>query len=248
MFNQLRKKAFWGIGGILLLQLALVLGAKVVAEIVHEVFGHGLFVLLFGGEITEVHISPLWPYELSYIRWKGGFEPWQLPWLQGGGILICLVVTLCLQAVLLLRPSGDWRLSSPPFWLSFWAFLNPAGYLILGGISPFGDVAALIGMGVLDRMQSLAIGLLVFVLSHVSLTKIWLDILILAGIESWRSLRISLCMLWLIVPLTTAAFAIGRGQPSVHLLLSVIPVILAAITPSIPWKRREKVGQDRNPA
>jgi len=106
MFNQLRKKAVWGIGGIPLLQLALVFGAKVVAEIVHEVFGHGLFVLLFGGEITEVHISPLWPYELSYIRWKGSFEPWQLPWLQGGGILICHVVTLFLQAVLLLRPSG----------------------------------------------------------------------------------------------------------------------------------------------
>jgi len=97
-------------------------------------------------------------------------------------------------------------------------------------------------MGVLDRMQSLAIGLLVFVLSCVSLTKIWLNVLISAGIESRRSLRISLCLLWLIVPLTAAAFAIGRGQTSVHLLLNVIPVILATITPSIPWKRRVKVG------
>lgn len=248
MFNQLRKKAVEGISGIILLQLTLALGAKVIGEVVHEVFGHGLFVLLFGGEITEVHISPLWPHELSYIRWTGSFEPWQYRWIQGGGILICLAVSFSLQAALLLRASGDWRLSSSPFWFSFWAFLNPAGYLIIGGIRPFGDVAALIGMGVLNRMQSLAIGLLVFVLSYASLTKIFLDILSLAGIESRRGLLVSLRLLWLIVPLTTVAFAIGRGQPSAYLLLALIPVILANITPSIPWKRREKGGQYRNPA
>jgi len=40
---------------------------KILSEVVHEVFGHGLFVLLFGGEITGLRISVLWPYELSRI-------------------------------------------------------------------------------------------------------------------------------------------------------------------------------------
>jgi len=40
---------------------------KIAGEFVHEVFGHGLFVLLFGGRIIQVYLSILWPYELSYI-------------------------------------------------------------------------------------------------------------------------------------------------------------------------------------
>jgi hypothetical protein len=36
----------------------------VLAGIIHEVLGHGLFILLFGGKITNVHISFLWPFEL----------------------------------------------------------------------------------------------------------------------------------------------------------------------------------------
>ncbi len=38
---------------------------KGISEFVHEVMGHGFFVLLFGGQITSVHISLTWPYELS---------------------------------------------------------------------------------------------------------------------------------------------------------------------------------------
>ncbi len=39
---------------------------KILGEVIHEVMGHGLFILLFGGTITRVHISILWPYEPSF--------------------------------------------------------------------------------------------------------------------------------------------------------------------------------------
>ena len=35
---------------------------KILGEVIHEVMGHGLFILLFGGTITRVHIALLWPY------------------------------------------------------------------------------------------------------------------------------------------------------------------------------------------
>lgn len=38
---------------------------KIVAELTHEILGHGFLVLLFGEEITRIYISVLWPYNLT---------------------------------------------------------------------------------------------------------------------------------------------------------------------------------------
>lgn len=214
--------------------LFLAFAMKVIGEFVHEVMGHGFFVLLFGGEIVRVHISLLWPYEFSSIGWNGNFQTWQLPWIDGGGILVCLIVSCVLQTLLFLRIVNDWRFSSPLFWLSFWAFLNPTGYLILGGISPFGDVAALIAEGVLTQRSSLVIGLIIFLVAFFSLSKIFMDLLLSVDIiRDVRDLRISLSLFWLLIPLTTAITLIGREQPLFYLPVSFIPVMLALITPSI---------------
>ena len=214
--------------------LFLAFAMKVIGEFVHEVMGHGFFVLLFGGEIVRVHISLLWPYEFSSIGWNGNFQTWQLPWIDGGGILVCLIVSCVLQTLLFLRIVNDWRFSSPLFWLSFWTFLNPTGYLILGGISPFGDVAALIAEGVLTQRSSLVIGLIIFLVAFFSLSKIFMDLLLSVDIiRDVRDLRISLSLFWLLIPLTTAITLIGREQPLFYLPVSFIPVMLALITPSI---------------
>lgn len=78
---------------------------KKIAEIIHEIFGHGLFVLLFGGEIVNVHISILWPYELSYINWRlpSTVTHLQLVWIYAGGIVICLFVSFLVQTFLFLK-------------------------------------------------------------------------------------------------------------------------------------------------
>jgi len=214
--------------------LFLAFAMKVIGEFVHEVMGHGFFVLLFGGEIVRVHISLLWPYDFSSIEWKGNFQTWQLPWINGGGILVCLIVSCVLQTLLFLRIVNDWRFSSTLFWLSFWTFLNPTGYLILGGISPFGDIAALIAEGALTQVSSLVIGLIIFLIAFFSLSKIFRDLLLSVDIiRDIKDLRISLSLFWLLIPLTTAIMLIGRGQPLFYLPLSFIPVMLALIAPSI---------------
>ncbi|HIE18928.1 TPA: hypothetical protein EYP75_04300 [Candidatus Bathyarchaeota archaeon] len=145
---------------------------KIAGEFVHEVIGHGLFVLLFGGRIIRVYLSILWPYELSYIRWSGNLENWQIIWIEGGGILTCTIVSVILQILLLLNVVKNWRMLTPIFWLAFWTFLNPAGYLILGGISLFGDIVALIARGALTRTSSIMIGLAIFLGSFISISII----------------------------------------------------------------------------
>ncbi len=208
---------------------------KIIGEFVHEVMGHGFFVLLFGGKIVRVYISLLWPYELSNIVWNGNFEAWQMSWIDGGGILVCLIVSCVLQISLLLGIVRDWRFSSPLFWLSFWTFLNPTGYLIMGGIRPFGDVAALIGEGVLTQGTSIAMGLIIFLAAFFSLSKIFRDMFLKVGIiRKIRDLQISLSLFWLLIPLTTAMTLIGLKQPLFYLPVSFIAIILALFAPSIP--------------
>ena len=94
---------------------------KIVGEVVHEILGHGLFVILFGGIITDVKISILWPYELSWIHWQHNIDLTknELIMIHAGGILICLLVSYALQSYLLLQSKLNWKISSLLFWISF---------------------------------------------------------------------------------------------------------------------------------
>lgn len=137
--------AFFIVAGLLM---------KVAAEVMHEVGGHGLYVLLFGGRILGVHISLLWPFQTSYIRWSHpSLGPLERGLIVGGGILNCLIVSFALQLFLLLRPQ-PWRLAFPLLWFSYWNYISSTGYLISWGYGPYGDVLELINMGILTRFSS----------------------------------------------------------------------------------------------
>jgi len=211
---------------------------KITGEFIHEVVGHGLFVLLFGGRITKVYLSILWPYELSYIGWSGNFESWQLIWIEGGGILVCTTISITLQVILLLDVAKHWRWLISLFWLAFWTFLNPAGYLILGGISPFGDVAALIARGVLTKISSIILGLAVFLGSFISISKSLCNILSKAdALKGLKAFRLSLTLFWLIIPSITLLYCLKAKQPfqcmEIAGTLSLLPAIVAFMSATL---------------
>ena len=241
-------------GKFLVVFISLAFAMKVVGELIHEVMGHGFFILLFGGQIARVHISLLWPYELSSItpnQPKGGFEAWQLTWIDGGGILVCLIVSCVIQALLLFKIVKNWPLSTLLLWLSFWTFLNPTGYLIIGGIRPFGDVAALIAKDVLTQEISLVIGLLIFIAAFFSISKILMDLLLsLDLIRGVKELRVSISLFWLVIPIVTAVYCLGTSQPLFHLqvftTISFAPVLVAFLIPSIPLRIFDKVKSNND--
>lgn len=211
---------------------------KVLGEVVHEVMGHGVFVLLFGGDIVRVHIALLWPYEFSYISSNGFFAAWQRTWIHGGGILVCYIVSFALQALLLLKNVKAWWLAASLFWLSFWTFLSSTGYLITGGLRPYGDVAALIADGVLTPVTSLLLGLFIFIAGFFALSKILMDLLKeIHVIRSIRELRVALALFWLLIPVITAVYCLGRRLPLGYLqlftTLSAMPVLVATVTPNL---------------
>lgn len=145
---------------------------KIAGEVVHEMLGHGFYVLLFGGTNKRIKISLLWPLKTSYIWWSTpGLGAAQEALVVGGGILNGLILSFALQAFLLLRPR-PWRYAVPLIWLAFWAYLSSTGYLIAGALGSFGDVGRLIGIGVLTLASSFALGLALFTVGFVSISII----------------------------------------------------------------------------
>jgi hypothetical protein len=205
---------------------------KIIGEFIHEVMGHGFFVLFFGGKIVHIHLSILWPYELSYIGWSGNFMHWQQAWIAGGGILVCLIVSGVLQALLLFKMIKDWRLSTMLLWLAFWTFINPTGYLIIGGVMPFGDIVSLIEFGVITQLSSLLVGLIIFFVSFLSLSKILIIQLTINNlVKNIKELRLSLALFWTTIPIITAMACLGMRLPihylQIFMILSLIPLLEA---------------------
>lgn len=181
---------------------------KIASEAIHELLGHGSIVLIFGGQIADFYISILWPFELSHIDWVlPGETSSQTVWIIGGGVLVSSILSFLIQ-MLLLRKKSRWQLSVPLFWLSFWCYASVAGYLILGGISPFGDIQKLIQLGVLSQVSSIAIGVMIFLAGFITLSIILHETLnpFLGLNTKWAILAF-----WSIMPTLPILTAVGRG-------------------------------------
>jgi hypothetical protein len=202
---------------------------KVVSEVVHEVFGHGLFVLLFGGKITGLYISVLWPYDFSYISWSlpGTVDSLQRAWITGGGILMCMCLSFITQTFLRVKKKLQWYLTVTLFWFAFWTLVNSTGYLIIGGFKPFGDVLELIRLGVLTSGLSLIIGLTVFALGFVILS--WILVRILSEVFTSSKARYGVTAFWLLIPVLVMVMLANPEHrlEAYYIPLSFIPALLS---------------------
>ncbi|MFX1534275.1 MAG: hypothetical protein ACFFDI_08650 [Promethearchaeota archaeon] len=198
---------------------------KILGEVVHELLGHGFFCLLFGGQIKSYYISLLWPYELSSVSCDiPNATLSQRIWILAGGILNCLILSYLLQILLLWKQTRS-QFSFPLFWLSFWCYINATGYLIIGGVSPFGDVAALIAYGVLTPPLALLIGTVLFLIGFFLLSEILRRTLspVLGEQSSWGILTF-----WFIIPVLVGLTMLGRGMFNIFFVFfSIVPVLFS---------------------
>ena len=180
---------------------------KLISETLHEV-GHGIFVMAFGGKVLKIFISVLWPLQRSWIRWSlpENIGSWELSLIYAGGILTCLVVSFSLQAYLHLK-KNPWIISLPLAWLSFWCFLNGAGYLILGGLVSYGDIRDLIKLGCLTNISSIVIGLILFAIGFPSLSKIFFNIF--SRKFSEKGSMIASMLFWMQIPVYCFIFLLS---------------------------------------
>jgi len=154
---------------------------KVVSEFIHEM-GHVSTVLLLGGEVLGVSIRAEWPFTLSHTRWiipnPTGVN---LTLIAVAGIVFETVTSITGQAILLLRKEIKSVCSVSIFWLSFWTYLSPVVYLLMGALHPFGDVLDLVDAVQVPRLLIGGAGAALFVSSTYSLSlilrNIFLDLL-----------------------------------------------------------------------
>jgi len=201
---------------------------KIVGEAVHELLGHGALALLFGGRVTDFYISLIWPYEFSYVRLSiPDATSSQMMWVIGGGILVSAVVSYSVQAFLLWKKLR-WEFSVPLFWLSFWCYVNATGYLIVGGVYPFGDVEELIHLGVLTSSLALVIGAALFLVGFFIISGILRRTL---ATFLKKKTRWWILAFWFIIPALVGLTKAGRGI--FHILLvpfSLIPILLSYLS------------------
>lgn len=202
---------------------------KIVSEFIHEVCGHGVFVLLFGGKIRSVYISVLWPYELSYIKWSlpNDVGSVQMAWLYGGGIFACLLTSFVIQFILFWKKKVLWFWSIMLFWLAFWTLLNSTGYLIIGGLVPFGDVEELISLGVFTAYSSLLCGLLLFAAGFIALS--WILRKVFKEVYSLKKASFAVSLFWFIIPLLVIMIIVSpeRDLGWSYLPFSFIPFFMS---------------------
>lgn len=144
----------------LLLFLALGPATIIVGEAVHEVLGHCLFIYLLGGRVLGFQISPLAPYIPSRLLWEAeGVPLFHKVLIASSGIIASLLFSF---ALLLAsgRMKTDWRGEAFLFWLSFWTFVNPVSYMLVGLFLPFGDISLLMEMGVASNLYIGFLGLI----------------------------------------------------------------------------------------
>jgi len=198
---------------------------KIVGETVHELLGHGSFVLLFGGQVTDFYISLLWPVEFSYVGWSlPSASLVQRAFIISGGILVSSILSYSIQTLLLLK-QFRWSLSVPLFWLSFWCYINATGYLIIGGVSPFGDVEELIHIGVTTSYLAAIIGTVLFLAGFFFFSEILRRTLTTFLKEE---ARFGILAFWCIIPVLVTLTLLGREMFHIVLVLaSLIPILLS---------------------
>ncbi len=127
---------------------------KYVSEWTHEFLGHCGFGWLAGGFPQSWYVSWIWPLEFGYanVTFPFGIGTTPRAIMMIGGIAACLIAALLSHSVVfLISRKKILPISSIStkkliifhilFWYGFWAFANSIGYLILGGLTNFGDIA-----------------------------------------------------------------------------------------------------------
>ncbi len=104
---------------------------------IHELLGHGLWALLMGANRIEVYVSWL---GFGWCKWSPSLSGSAKAIAVAGGLLNTFIIGIVILAFLYMAPKrGSFYLRFTLFCLGFWATITQASYLVLGGITGYGD-------------------------------------------------------------------------------------------------------------
>jgi hypothetical protein len=218
---------------------------RIFSEIIHEVFGHGLVTILFGGSIEAVHISLITPFDTSYITLDQSnltYEQYLIA--VSGGMIVDLTLSFLLQGILLLRQL-DWKLATPTIWLAYWTHSNDTGIILGNALTGGeGDMTGLIEAGIISSSFALLLGIFLYFLGFFMISIIIRRLLVKNSIEKPK-VKYYILIFWMIVPFNIVLYIIRTGFVST-IIIGIIPVITSYILefqvlPRLNNRRNNKV-------
>ena len=145
---------------------------KIFSEFIHEM-GHTFTVMMLGGKILGISIRAEWPFTLSHTKWVlPNPSNMELALIAVAGILFETVTSIVGQSILFRRRRIRPVYAISLFWLSFWTYLSPVVYLIIGAIHPFGDVLDLVNAMPVPSFLTGALGVIMLISSTYTLSLI----------------------------------------------------------------------------
>ncbi len=145
---------------------------KISSEFIHEI-GHTFTVMMLGGKILGISIRAEWPFTLSLTKWVlANPSNMELALIAVAGILFETATSIVGQSILFTRRGMRPIYAISLFWLSFWTYLSPVVYLVMGAIHPFGDVLDLVNAMPVPSFLTLSLGVIMLISSTYTLSLI----------------------------------------------------------------------------
>lgn len=205
--------------------------SRLLSGAVHEVIGHWLWAKLLGAQGLNIDIS--WIGH-GLTTWVGGLTPRETAVVVAAGIITSSIIGWAVIIYLYITRNKLHRnryLRIPLLWIGSWLVLIQSGYMMLGGLTGFGDVGRLNELLNIPLDSFILVGFLLFVLSYISISLLFITDISSLFDESNR--RLSLTLFWIIVPLLLVSFNLTYAYDipyltyAVVVVLSFVPILLS---------------------
>jgi len=147
---------------------------------------------------------------------------------SSGGLLNTFIIGAVILALLYLMPrKGGFYGRFSLFWLGFWATINQASYLLLGGLTGYGDVGSLHSLTGVPLNFFTLLGFSLFFLVYVVVSGLFLSEV--RGLFPEYRERVLLFEFWLTIPVQVILFVVSHTIASFWFL----PLVFVSLLPSL---------------
>ena len=243
--KHLKTPAKASLGARILLAISVAYPTRLASCAIHEVLGHGLWAWIFGANSIQVYVSWL---GFGWCKWSPSLSGTARVMTVAGGLVNTFIIGATILTVLYIVPrKGGFYLRFPLFWLGFWTTITQASYLLLGGLTGYGDPGALHSLTGVPLGFFILLGFGLF-----SLIYFVVSVLFISEISSlFREYKekILLFAFWLAIPIQAISFTIAPEHELssnaffLLLVVSMAPSLLSL--PLFPLFHRLKMNRER---
>lgn len=227
--KRLAPPAKTSLGARVLLVILAAYSTKLISCGIHELLGHSFWAWIFGASSIQVYVSWL---GFGWCRWNPSLSGLARVMAVAGGLVNTFIIGAAILVFLYLVPKKDgFYLRFPLFWLGFWTTITQASYLLLGGLTGYGDPGALYSLTGVPLSFFVLLGFGLFLLVYLVVSVLFLSEV--SGLFPEYREKTLLFEFWLTMPIQVIFFmaspehALSFELFFLLLVVSMIPSLLS---------------------